>query len=291
MLPGAANLPPEGPFDPELRCCTYHPQLLAHLCGGILRDGDAAGRAHLRERIAARVGVTPIGIIPTPAYAAHHQALSGIPGSFGHRRELRCPFLQDDHCSIWRHRGLACAAFHCKYDRGALGHWRWNLIVVAFNVVDRVVSRWLLERQGLDVRACDALLHGSGDEAAAWGAFLGREEEYFLEAARLVEALSWDDVVAIGGAELAGYADGVRAALARLDEVPARVRKGPNVLYQIRPDRSALAQHPSVSLDLIELPADVVDLLAKLDEAPLADLGLPPDLQRRLLDWQVLIGV
>jgi hypothetical protein len=293
MLPGAPELPPEGPFDPELRCCTFHPQLLAHLVGGILREADDMGRERVRARIAARVGVSPIGIIPPPAYAAHHRALAERPGSFGHRHELRCPFLQDARCTIWRHRGVACAAFHCKLDRGALGAWRWNLIVVAFNVVDRVVSRWLLERHGLDVAACDALLHHPDDEAAdrrAWGVFFGREEAYFLEAARLASGLGFAEIVAMGGPELAQLASGLRAALPRIDDVPARVRRGGDVFYHIGRDRSARVQHPSVSLDLLAIPAEVTELLAKLEEAPLADLGLDAALVRRLLDWQVLVG-
>jgi hypothetical protein len=293
MLPGAPDLPPEGPFEPEVRCCTYHPHLAAHLVGGILRTGNESGRERVRARIAARVGVTPLGITPAPDYSRRYQRLAALPGAFGRNRELVCPFLQDARCTIWRHRGVACAAFHCKLDRGSLGQWRWNLIVVAFNVVDRVLSRWLLEKQGLDVAACDALLHHPDDAslaAPAWGGFQGREEPYFLEAAQLIEPLSWAEIVALGGRELVELGEAMRGALARVDAVPERVRRGPDVLHHIGRAGSVRLQHPGVPFDLLEVPGEVSERLARLDEAPLADLGLPVELARRLLDWQVLVG-
>src|SRR5438874_8444026 len=92
MLPGAPGLPPEGAFDPAVRCCTYHPHLAPHFVGGILASGSEAGRRVVRARIAARVGVTPIGLQPTPAYAAIYQRLSVRAGAFGHSHELLCPF-------------------------------------------------------------------------------------------------------------------------------------------------------------------------------------------------------
>src|SRR3954471_18947512 len=87
MLPGAPDLPPEGPFDPAVRCCTYHPHLAPHFVGAILRDDP--GRAVVRARIAARLGVTPLGLGPTPAYAALRERQ---PEGFGRSLDLLCPF-------------------------------------------------------------------------------------------------------------------------------------------------------------------------------------------------------
>src|SRR5262249_45313282 len=143
--------------------------------------------------------------------------LAAKAGAFGRSRELMCPFLQDARCTIWAHRGTACASFHCNYDRGALGQWLWSLVAVGVNGGDGVVARWVLGHHGLEVAACDALLHAPDDEALdrrAWGAWFGREEAYFLETARRVEALSWTDVATIGGAEMGAFADALRAALA-----------------------------------------------------------------------------
>src|SRR5439155_2996653 len=110
-----------------------------------------------------------------------------------------------------------------------LGHWFWGLQVVAFQVVERVLARWLLTRMELDAAACDALLRAPDDEALdarAWGAWRGREEAYFLEAARLIEPLSYEEVAALGGAGLAGLARAMRTAAAHVDDAfPACVRR------------------------------------------------------------------
>lgn len=293
MLPGAPELPPEGPFDEALRCCTYHPNLAPHFVGGILDGGDEVGRARVRARIAARVGVSPLGLGPTPEYAAAHRRLAG-PGSFGRSRALACPFLDGTRCSIWRHRGAACAAFHCKLDRGALGAGLWSLLVVAFNAVERALARWLLARHGLDAAACDALLHAPADaalDARAWGAWRGREEEYFVAAARWVEAMTWAEVAALDG--LHGLGDALRGAVARFDSpaLPERVRPNREILYQLGKPGHTRLQNRGVPLDLVEIPTELATQLTALDETATANLGLEDVLLRRLLDWQVLLPV
>jgi hypothetical protein len=292
MLPGAPDLPPEGPFDPELRCCTYHPHLAPHFVGAIL-DGGGAGRARVLERLAARAGVTPLGLAPSPAFTAVYQREAARAGAFGRSRAIRCPFLDGTRCTIWPHRGPACAAFHCKLDRGALGQQLWTLILFAFTAVERELGRWLLGKKGLDAAACDALLRAPEDaalDARAWGDWRGREEEYFIEAARLVGALSWAEVAALGG-EIGGLGDAMRGALARFDALgpPERVRRNPQVLYQLGKDGRARLQSPGVPHDLLEVPAAVAQLLLRIEEAPLGELGLDGPLARRLLDWQVLL--
>lgn len=297
MLPGAPDLPPEGPFDPAVRCCSYHPHLAPHFVGGILESGTGVGPTLVRARLAARVGVTPLGLGPTPAFSAVYQALASRPGAFGHSRELLCPFYADARCTIWQHRGVPCAAFHCKLERGASGAALWNVLVFAFNAIGRALNRWLLERQGLDARLCDALLHAPEDQdldMRAWGAFRGREEEYFVSAARLIERLSWSEVAAIGGRELQGLPEALRRVLEASDArpQPEQVRRGGEVLYHLGRGGPARLQHRSVPLDLLEVPAPLAERLARLssvDPSRLDELGVDPELVQRLLDWQVLI--
>jgi hypothetical protein len=295
MLPGAPDLPPEGPFDPATLCCTYHPQLAPHFVGGILKDGSEAGRARVRARIAARVGVSPLGLMAPPEYAALHARFGMRAGAFGRTRELLCPFHDAGRCTIWAHRGAACAAFHCKHDRGALGHGLWNLIVLGFNAVERALGRRLLAEGGLDAAACDALLFAPADDtldARAWGAWRGREEAWFLEAARRVEALSFAEVLALGGRELAPLGDALGGAVSRFDArtVPPLVRAGEGILHHIGLPGRARLQHPGVPLDLLELPAEVAERVRQIAAPiPPAELALDDALLRKLLDWQVLV--
>jgi hypothetical protein len=285
MLPGAPDLPPEGPFDPALRCCTYHPHLAPHLVGGILAHGTDGGRARVRARIAARVGVTPLGVAPPPAYTRAH-------GVFGRSREKLCPFYEDARCTIWSHRGIACAGFHCKLDRGALGQSLWNLLVVGFTVVERALARWLLARQGVDAAACDVLLRAPEDaalDARAWGAWHGREADYFVAAAQLIEPLSWDEVVALGGPDVARVAEAVRETVVRLDALPERVRRNDQILHHPGRAGRVRLQSWTVPLDLLEVSTAVADRIRALDETRLSELDFDGALVRRLLDWGALL--
>jgi hypothetical protein len=76
-------------FSRETKCCTYPPNLANFLVGGALRPGERdAGRASVHARIAARVGVTPLGLdwpAPTALLATHARH------EFGRSVALRCP--------------------------------------------------------------------------------------------------------------------------------------------------------------------------------------------------------
>ncbi|HUJ27864.1 MAG TPA: hypothetical protein VLW85_17690 [Myxococcales bacterium] len=291
MLAGAPDLPPQGPFDAATRCCTYHPSLAPHFVGAILREGGH-GAGVVRQRIAARAGVTPLGLAPPQEWTAAWRRLAA--DGFGRSRELLCPFHADARCSIWRHRGAACAAFHCKYDRGATGASLWGLLLIAYNTIERALAGWLLGRHGLDAAACDAFLHAPADaalDARAWGGWQGREEEYFCAAAEAIAPLSWAEVAAIGGSGLARLAEALRDAVKRFDlaQPPARVRHNADILVHLGRSGSVRLQNPRAPLDLLEVPAGLANRLEGLQDAPADELGLDPSLLRRLLDWEVLI--
>jgi hypothetical protein len=293
MAPGAPDLPPEGPFDPALRCCTFHPRLAPHFVGAILDGGSAEGRARVLARIAARGGVSPLGLAAPPHEQPERDRLAQVPGAFGHAAALRCPFLAEGRGTIWAQRGAECAAFHCKHDHGAYGPRLWTLLITGFNVVERGLARTLLAAHGLDAGACDALLHAPLDPAAdarAWGAFRGREADYFLSAWRWVSALSWEEVEALSGGELQGFAQTVRGALEwlRARPLPAKVARNPVVLVHLGRSGARL-QSPAVPLDLLPLPQGAAARLESFVEGPPEALGLEPALLRKVLLWQGLV--
>jgi hypothetical protein len=267
MLAGEPDLPPEGPFDPGARCCTYHPHLPPHLVGALLLEKNPL----IEERVRTKRGVTPLGLGPTAEYSATFARLGMRPEAFGRARELVCPFYDAGRCGIWSQRPIACAAFHCKYDRGPLGHGVWNLMGVAFQAVDHALLKRLVAHAGLDAGACDALLRAPEDAdliVRAWGSWLGREREYFVEAARLAAEVRPSSLP-----ELARLGDALRGVLARLDARPNAVRRNPEVLVQL-----GRVRHPSV-------PFDSIPMIDKPIEA------LTEDERRMLLDWQVLLPV
>ncbi len=264
-------------FHPDTRCCTYHPQLPAHVVGALLREGAAS----VGERVAQRRGVTPHGLGPTPEYAAVWNRLGQRPEAFGREPAIVCPFHAAGRCTIWSQRGVGCAAFHCKYDRGPAGQYLWGLIVVAFHAVDHALLKRLIAHAGLDPQACDALLRAPGDrevEARAWGTWLGRERDYFLLAAQLAE-----EAHLAGFPALARLGESLRAAQGRLDARPESVRGNREVFYQL-----GRVRHGSVPFDSLPVPQELLARLSALDGTRLDTLGLDEPTLRALLDWQVI---
>src|SRR5262245_9691204 len=56
----------EEPFNRETRCCTYHPHLTPHLVGALLLQRSKI----IEDKVAARDGVTPLGLQPNAEYSA-----------------------------------------------------------------------------------------------------------------------------------------------------------------------------------------------------------------------------
>src|SRR5688572_24082023 len=76
-------------FDPALKCCTYYPNLPNYLVGHGLREGSP----RLRAQIAARRGLTPLGLDASPSYALRYGETAQ---HFGVDPALRCPYLDGD---------------------------------------------------------------------------------------------------------------------------------------------------------------------------------------------------
>jgi len=92
-------------FNPSTKCCTYQPDLCNFHVGRVLFDDSplaATSRQVLRQRIAQRVGVTPLGIGPAPIYALLYDgsgAAQSTTSVFGRAPLLRCPHYLERHPS------------------------------------------------------------------------------------------------------------------------------------------------------------------------------------------------
>src|SRR5687767_1905524 len=90
---GAAPSPDALHFRPDAKCCTYHPTLPNYLVGALLADPDPAleeGRRRVRDKLAARVGVTPLWLAAPRKTMVLLEASRDT--SFGRSRALRCPY-------------------------------------------------------------------------------------------------------------------------------------------------------------------------------------------------------
>lgn len=306
-------------FEPGLKCCTYLPDLWNFLVGGVLLDDRAEsvrGRATVEARLDAGVAVTPLGLGKTRLFQLLYR--NGTE-AFGQSRSLLCPHYIDVDgglCGVWNHRESTCATWFCKFVRGAIGKEFWGQLQQLLRVVERAVSGWCLLELGLDDESL-ARLYGPyrlgrppemtghdfdgepnpADLRVVWGAWRGREREFYRQCARLTASLAWTDVARLGGAELDIHVRLTRRAYDRLmsNEVPDRLEAA---LIQITPrgDRARLATYSGI--DALDVPAALARSLPYFDGRPTADaleeirsrerLRIDPSLVRKLVDFGVL---
>ncbi len=271
-------------FQPDLKCCTFHPTLPNYLAGAILADGGE-GAARLRATIAARVGVSPWWLASPRKYRLLLTASQNA--AFGKAPSLLCPYFErtSARCTIWRHREAVCATFFCKYERGAVGRASWKALqgyithlemsfgedavrALAPDAVPEGVKPGTLTREDLEDRP-------PGDETYAkmWGPWAGREEELYRAAHAHVGALSGDDVSRISGdrgAELlAAFSAAHDEAVAPV--LRATLRKNPDM--DESPADGGVTVATYSSYDPVHLTADLWAIVGLFDGAsPVADV-------------------
>lgn len=115
------------PYEPDLKCCTFHPFLPNFLVGAILQDPALqAGADVLREKIRRREYALPIGMVAPVRYQLEFKAKK--ENEFGQRRDWLCPYYdtEGNNCRVWRYRGVVCTTFFCKSSYGKDGKTFWS---------------------------------------------------------------------------------------------------------------------------------------------------------------------
>jgi hypothetical protein len=306
-------------FDPVVKCCTYSPDLPNFLVGGILSDVDPAaqfGRGTVEKRIADAIGVTPLGLMKSPVYALLYRNSSE---AFGRTRTFRCSHYIEDggRCGIWRHRNSVCTTWFCKHLRGQVGYTFWRSLLSALGHVEGELAHWcVLELQlgddalrhlmanGWDSRADvtgDALDNKVDPETYAqiWGAWRGREQEFFRRCAGLVSPLSFTDVLAICGPEARAHARLTQESYRALtsEDLPPVLEVGSMQLAQMTRTSTRVSTYSGY--DPLDVPHRVMELLPYFDGRPTEDVlaaiadergvRLEPDLVRKLVDFMLLV--
>lgn len=321
LVSDATGAQSDAGYNPETKCCTYMPELWNFLVGRILDDDSVdarAGRATVEARIDRGLVVTPLGLGRSRTFRLIYG--TGGATTFGLSRSLRCPHYlheQGGLCGVWRHRESTCATWFCKHVRGAVGLNFWSHLHQLLRAAENALAGWALLELGFD-RAALAHLYeprreenrakltgrdvdGAPDPAdirASWGAWRGRERELYRESAHLVAALEWNDVLRLGGAQLAVYAAIVEDAYERLmnDAIPARPTPA---LVQITPrgrDRVRITGYSG--MDALEMPAEIARLVSYFDGRPVAEVieeisrtegvTVDPSFVRKLADFGIL---
>jgi len=276
-------------FDPATKCCTFLPDLPNFLVGRILSDGDPSGefgRTSVERRIRERLAVTPLGLGPHRSSRRYDTDID----DYGRAHDLRCPHYIEDGglCGIWRNREAVCATWFCKHVRGNVGHMFWQSLRRLLKVIELSLARRCVIKLSL---GDDALRHlkdsaawdgrpppiasesidNRADEEAyvrLWGSWPGREIDFFIRCAELVEPLSWNDVLAIGGPRAQESARLSRQAYARLmsDDVPAVLSAAAMEISHSGPETARVSTYSPY--DPIDLPLTVMALLPYFDGRP-----------------------
>jgi hypothetical protein len=316
------NAPAAAFFSPATKCCTYLPELANFLVGRVLADHSpeaAFGRATVEARIDKGIGVTPLGLQKTPLYLLLYRT---SPDSFGRAESMRCPHYVVDggRCGVWRHRESTCATWFCKYARGEVGRAFWQRLHDVLAAAEEVVRLHCLVEIGVDAQVLGALhptravaraaqsqglaateVEREVDSArhrALWGSWLGRERELYGRCAEIANALSWSDVLRLGGLRLELLSRLLLGAYERLvgDEVPARARHRSLRVVYTSEDLAEVVGYST--LDALRMPRRLVDVLHHFDGRPtqqaleaIADedgLRITAGTVRKLVDFGVL---
>lgn len=271
---------PEGvSFNPIMKCCTYVPEVPNFSVGAILSGPtEAHGPTSIRARIAKRWSVTPIGI----GHAPHERDPRNLAPAFGLDPQYTCDHYVDG-CTIWQHRDSVCSTYFCKIGRGRVGFQFWGSMRRALGAIERAVARGVALRAGLSEHAAAALSalepvsklpSGIMDDAtyrAIWGEWYGKEETFYAECTRVADALTWDDVKSLGGAEVAALAAAARASYEALlaPNLPANPVARTIMIRPAGENQMHVVAYSQI--DPITLPPAVVAALSHFDGRPRED--------------------
>lgn len=309
-------------FNPQTKCCAYEPTLPNFLVGAALADDDPAaarGGATVLARLRAGLSGTPLGLSASPVFQQLYPRGEHV---FGRSEALRCPhYLAEEggRCGVWRQRNAVCSTWFCKYVRGAVGMRFWQRLRDLLMTVENELARWcVLELEvgsaallqlfplggaaRIDERLDVNQLDGRADpqrQRALWGAWYGREEKFFRECARLVNRLTWSEILAVCGPAVRAYARLAVEAYRKLiaDELPARLKVGEFKLTRL--DAAGCLLDSYNGYDPIQLSPRLMNVLRYFDGRPTAEarhiiaeqerVRLNDALVRRLVDFEILV--
>jgi len=219
-------------YRPDVKCCTYTPKLPNFLVGSVLSDAatDERTRAVLTARIEDASSASPLGLRAAPLYRLVYEAAKAQ--GFGKLESLACPYLTisatGGQCGVWNHRNSACSTWFCKHIDGPHGAAVWREVESLLRRVESLLSLWACFRLGLSARTlaelraeveADSAARVTGEllgtweanTAKLWSDWSGDKLGFYRESFALIDALSWADVLALGGAELSVQAEALAA--------------------------------------------------------------------------------
>lgn len=270
-------------FNPELKCCTYLPNLPNYLVGAILAEGPsmAEGQKRIRERITKRTAVSPCWVGPPRKYLMMMMASRGT-NTFGRAKTMICPYYdatKSDSCTIWKHRESVCSTFFCKYDKGKVGWEFWTSLKTYLEHVEVKLSHWAMSqvdpklvepkpaRLRLTAEDIDELPPKAAEYEQLWQGWVGREEEFYVACFEKVRGLDREQFAKVieSTAEVSGSLADLRMKWDRMlsTELPKYLVRNPKMM--ITPLASSVVITTYNLNDSFSMEKELYDVLALLD--------------------------
>lgn len=298
-------------FRRSLKCCTFFPRLPNFLVGRALERGSPAAH-RLRSFLSvdnADAVATPLGVFPVKRHSAIYAATA--KGGFGNDPALLCPYAVDaegpegPHCGIWGSRNAVCTTYFCKHVRGETGQLFWHSLRSLLVEMESALAWWavaellpgvgeLLVKRPMDDSGSFELPGGDG----GWRQWQGTRESFYRVAAERVEALRWDDALAIAGikANMRAKEVAARFRASVSSTVPPRVRVA--TFHVVSSGRETTVLQTPQSKETFRVPSSLLPVLACFDGRPTemalaeieerAGIRVSPALVVKLCDFRVL---
>jgi Fe-S-cluster containining protein len=189
-------------FHPDYRCCTYHPVVPNFLIGFALSDPETAPMfmGEIDQGFA-----TPEGLHATAA-RMKNSLQHAVNKDFGKLTSVACKFLDpvQRRCRAYKYRNSVCSTFFCKNDQADKGQEFWERLQALAGQVETHLAQWSMRELGMNPteyfarmdrlaanieRFNDPVTESWTEEAQKflWGDWFGREREFFLKCAELVD--------------------------------------------------------------------------------------------------------
>jgi Fe-S-cluster containining protein len=282
-------------FNPNVKCCAFHPILPNYLIGAILCDDYAedpdAKAIFIRGALTA--DISPRGIAP-PYLTRLYYLLK----PFGKFEQALCPFYIKNRvnaCSIYKYRNARCSTWFCKHEKGLVGALFWQKLDNMLTVAENELAGYCIRNLQLTIpdRPNDL-------REKLWGNWTFREPEFFQECWKIVEPLAWEEVLLIGGEKLNAALDKLFEASDQLKSksIPKSVRIGEFTQEDVGDGLVRIWSYSQYNP--VDLRKEVVDVLPLFDGRPVEEVldqirkqnsfQIDEELLLQLTDYKILVS-
>jgi Fe-S-cluster containining protein len=209
-----------------------------YLLGGILADPDPSltdGKERVYAQITAKAGVTPYGIIPPRPYQERKKVVNSHDfWSRPHElmEQQQCPYYDKGNCTVWDYRENLCVTYFCSSIGGNSGNKFWGKLNKYVKMAETKLAQYAMLRLGWPVNTIktgavstedfnledEQGIVDHGKYSQIWGAWEGREKEFFLSCYNIIKDTDAPTFKAITGLSREILDAGLRVELTNFSE-------------------------------------------------------------------------